>query len=289
MLFRAPGQLAITPLVGLLESVDAVISLSPIVSPVWRGMSVCFMRDWRHIRRPDEFRAGQRLYRLLWKISARFARMTVCISEKAQNETRSAVPKARTICIPNGRDHARRRKRRRFRPVSEVVVVTFGHHNNKRPELVINAMAKLPPKLPRGWHLDILGATGRYRDSLAHLAAVRGVASKVRLPGFVDDTQYEEILSGADCIVLASSDEGFGLPLADAEYLGVPAVVTSDCGVADLFPDAMQADPSDDSIAQAILACVERGRSDPASKPTWGWSDVVKSLRSHLVVNADDL
>lgn len=280
VLLRAPGQLIVEPLFGMLCRADAVISLSPIVSPLWRGMSVCFQHDWRHIRRPEEFGALQRIYRLLWQVSARFARQTVCISQKAQRETLELVPGARTVVIPNGRDHARRWVTTGSPDPAKPKVVTFGHHNNKRPELVIQGLALISRDLPVGWSLDVLGARGEYAESLLQLAQGLGVASHIRFPGFVTDEQYQQTMSSASCIVMASSDEGFGLPLAEAEYLGAAAVVAADSGVADLFPKAVRAEPIPEGIAEAIGRALGGSAAAQDVTECWTWAEVVRELRN---------
>lgn len=284
VLFRAPGQFIITPIVGKLSSVDAVVSLSPIVSPFCRGVSVCFMHDWRHLRRPEQVGVGQRCYRRLWKVFARFSTLTVCISPKSESETLSVVPIANTVCIPNGRDHARRWQMRS--PLARLygsTIVTLGHHNNKLSELVMKAMSSMIGTLPKNWCLYVLGATGNYRRRLVQLAAEIGVSQNVRFPGFVDDKAYENILSSASCIVLASSDEGFGLPLADAKYLGIPSVVTRDSGVTDLFPSSIQADPTVESLARAVGSALNIVPNEASSRPIWTWGDVVSRLRRCVV------
>lgn len=279
ILLRAPGQLFAEPLLGLVRRADAVISLSPIVSPLWRGMSVCFQHDWRHIRRPEEFGIFQRKYRLLWQLSAKSARRTVCISRKAQDETLALVPKARTVVIPNGRDHARRWGVIGSPDPANPKVVTFGHHNNKRPELVIQGVAQLAKELPEGWSLEVLGARGEYAHSLAQLAESLRIASHVSFPGFVTDEQYEQTMSSASCIVMASSDEGFGLPLAEAEYLGVAAVVAADSGVADLFPKAIAAEATPAGMAAAIGKALRDSSCFKDVSRCWAWADVVRGLR----------
>lgn len=280
VLFRAPGQLALTPLLGKLTSVDAVVSLSPVLSPLWRGPSVCFLHDWRHIRRPEQSGSAQRLYRHLWNLSAHHADLVACISPKTQRETLSAVPTANTICIPNGRDHARRwQVARRLSARDSTAIVTFGHHNNKRPELVIDAIANIADRFPDNWRLYVLGANGKYRETLLKRASTTGFTEHIRFPGFVNEKTYEKIMSSANCIVLVSSDEGFGLPLADAEYLQVPAVVASDSGITELFPDAIQADPTCQSVADALCVALAGHRSLGHGRQLWTWGDAVSKLR----------
>lgn len=270
---RFLGQVFMSALVGLLAGSAQVVSLSPIVSPlVPRSRAYCFQHDWRHKKNPDEFGLGQRLYRILWEISSRHANRNFCISRKAQQETAQHVTGARTILTENGGDHARGWAR--VPSGSDTTwTLTFGHHNNKRPELVIDAYSRLRGT-ERSSSLVVLGARGAYKSALQAQARELGIENKLVVPGFVSDQEYERLVSGADVIVLASSDEGYGLPLAEADYFGIPAVVTADSGVTDIFESLFIAEPNADSlssaIAEATLSSRGKGRAIPRQTlPTW--------------------
>ena len=130
-------------------------------------------------------------------------------------------------------------------------MVTFGHWNNKRPELVIAALATL--EQPAAPQLIVLGARGGYRESLRKLAITQGISERVHLPGFVPDHDYQSIMRRADCVVLASTDEGFGFPVAEALSLGHPVVVTADSGMTQTFGDAVKSvSPEPEALAHAI-------------------------------------
>lgn len=277
---RATGQLFVAPWVRLRKRADAVVSLSPIVSPlVPRSRAFCFQHDWRHKKNPHEFPRVQRWYRYLWQLSAKHAATNVCISEKAEAETVDYVPGARTAVIENGYDHARSWPASPESAVSGRYIVTFGHHNNKRPELLIEALGLVEDE---STGLVILGASGEYRESLVSLARAHGVVDRVHLPGFVDDAQYQSFVSHAGVVALVSSDEGFGLPIAEALYLGIPAVVTSDSGMDTIFGDyPWIADPNAESISAALSAALA-SPVRPAPSSTHSWDDTARALRDLL-------
>jgi glycosyltransferase involved in cell wall biosynthesis len=273
---RALGQLLRTPLVGWQQNADAVISLSPIVSPlVRRERAYCFQHDWRHKKNPHEFPVLQRAYRKLWEVSAKHAAINICISEKAQSETRFIVPGSVTTVIENGWDHARRWMLSEAKPSRNIV--TFGHHNNKRPELLIRALASMDT--PELLSLVVLGARGPYADDLRQLAEHVGVTDRVQLPGFISQESYEALVSSARVIALASSDEGFGLPIAEAAYFGIPALITSDSGMHSIFGSYPQvAEPTPESLARGLEKCLQTGRRDSLGDVR-RWNDVVHELR----------
>lgn len=281
---RCFGQLVVTPLVALRHRAQFVVSLSPIVSPlVPKGRAVCFQHDWRHMKNPGEFPIHQRLYRKLWQWSARHAFMNVCISDKAAAETRRYVSGAATVVVENGRDHARswhapaRRQRSRH-------VVTFGHHNNKRPELLIDAFVSAEHRIPDDVSLVILGARGDYAEELRSRANATGLSDRVALPGFVRDDEYQRLVATSAVVAMASSDEGFGLPIAEAQYFGIPALVTSDSGMPEIFGDyPFVADPEPSSIAEALNGALASERSGRGGRDTLiGWDDTATGLRERL-------
>lgn len=277
---RSIGQMFITAILARKWQADAVVSLSPIVTPFVRNSpTVCFQHDWRHIRRPEEFPVRQKVYRTLWKWSASWADATACISKKAIEETLSVSPNANVRLIENGRDHARRWGVTGARAFKDASIVTFGHHNNKRPDLVIKAFSLVKRRLPADAKLYVLGARGEWKKALEGIASMHGVSRDVVFPGFVDEAEYQRIVSTAGCIVLASTDEGFGLPIAEAEYFGIPAVITSDSGMEAIFQDsALVSSPNPDALGDAIAIAIKRPRKT-LGECRWKWSDCVRQLR----------
>ncbi|MFC7788632.1 glycosyltransferase [Microbacterium sp. MAHUQ-60] len=283
--FRSLGQLFGSSHAARKSQADALISLSPIVSPFYRGTTVCFQHDWRHKRNPHEFPLVQRIYRRLWEISSRRATFNACISDKAVEETSRYVPGSRNVLVENGWDHAR------AWPSAEPSardghLVTFGHHNNKRPELAIAALASLRKDLHGSMSLVVLGARGAYADELRGLAARLGVDENVVFPGFVSDDDYQRTISTADAVLMPSSDEGFGLPIAEALFLGIPAVVTDDSGMTEIFGDAVSsAAPDAESLAAAVIdALARRAHADPREIGMTTWASAAEKLRSAVEV-----
>jgi glycosyltransferase involved in cell wall biosynthesis len=278
VLARSTGQLFVQPVLAAAKKVDAVVSLSPIVSPLVFGRpSFCFEHDWRHLKNKDEFGLAQRAYRRLWELSAARATSCLCISDKAEKETLELVPTASTQIVPNGGDHPRRWELTDLPANRPTMVVTFGHHNNKRPDLVIRGLEHLPEDVG----LTVLGARGELADELRSLAASLGKEDNVLFPGFVDEPDYQRIVAGADCVVVASSDEGFGLPIAEALYFGIPVVVAEDSGVADMHgPDVIAAEPTPVGMGTAMAEALARGLGGPGGVPSW--METVRLLRKKV-------
>jgi glycosyltransferase involved in cell wall biosynthesis len=277
---RAWVQIVGSGVVAHRRKSDALLSLSPIVSPLFpRSRRAAVVHDWRHLRRPDEFRRGQRLYRLLWRWSIRGAGTTIVISKKTAAETSHYARPRRMVVVENGGDHPRH-----WEPVmgrsEPPLVLTYGHFVNKRPEPVLEAIGLL-----RATGVDVrvcvLGAKGRYRDDLRALAKEYGVDDAVEFPGYVSEEEYQRLLQRAAVLVLNSSDEGFGLPVSEARYFGIPAVVSADSGLAVIHGDSvLVSEPRPDALASAI----RKGLTLPSSSvlPPSTWTHCASRVREAL-------
>lgn len=118
----------------------------------------------------------------------------------------------------------------------------------KNVETIVRAMRLLP-----GRTLHLLSRISPLRR--AELQALAGDGSIV-FHGGVTDAEYAATLADHAVLVSTSLDEGYGLPLAEALELGVPAVVTD----MDIFrevagPGALYVDPLDPA---AVAAAVKR-------------------------------
>lgn len=270
-----------TALLWRRERADAVLALGPVVTGlVPRSRRFCVVHDWRHVRRPEEFGRATRWYRSVWLPSIAGASAVVAISEKTCAETLDRVPRARVVTIPNGTDHPRRWALDGTGQ-AEPTIVTFGHHSNKRPGLVLEAFALLPADVRRGRRLLVLGARGREADALRDAARRLGVADSVDLPGFVPEGEYRRRVAGAALIVLASTDEGFGLPVVEANWFGTPVVATTDSGLTDIHGDrVIGAEPTPRALAEALA----QGLAAPR-RPHLGrrWADTASEIRGTIV------
>lgn len=279
---RFLGQYFAAAVLARRHRVDAVLSVSPIVTPlVRRTARACVVHDWRHVKRPSEFSRAQRLYRGLWRRSVASSGTVIAISEKTSHETSAIVPTARAVVIENGRDHAARWTETTEAPLrSRGAVLTFGHHSNKRPDLVLRAFARATEEVSGPTTLTILGARGSLADDLAQLARELDVEASVELPGFVPEHEYQARMREAGVVVLASTDEGFGLPVAEAAWFGIPIVVTDDNGLEDLHPGIpVVARAEADALGRALASCLTGGTASRCRR-VWRWRDTARAIRS---------
>lgn len=110
---------------------------------------------------------------------------------------------------------------------------------------LVDAYARIRPRLPEPWPLKIVGPDG-WGD--VDLPAAEGV----ELLGHVDDLELAGLLAGARCLAYVPLAEGWGLPVAEAMRAGCP-VVSTDVPSAMGATELVRADDVDD-IARGLLA-----------------------------------
>ena len=107
---------------------------------------------------------------------------------------------------------------------------------------------------PGGAQLVLPGSPTDYETQLRDLAAELGVQDSVHFPGWISDTDLEDLYSIASCFVLPTFMEGFGLPILEAMARGVPVACSDIPVLREVAGDAaVLFDPHDPaSIAVAI-------------------------------------
>lgn len=121
----------------------------------------------------------------------------------------------------------------------------------KNVETLIRAMRMLP-----GRTLHLLSRIAP--DRRAELEAIVPEGADVRFHGGVSDAEYAALLADDAVLVSASRDEGYGLPVAEALALGVPAVVTDMRIFREVAGEgARYADPDDPAAFAAAVTALD--------------------------------
>jgi glycosyltransferase involved in cell wall biosynthesis len=102
--------------------------------------------------------------------------------------------------------------------------------------------------------LVLPGNPTRHGEDLAGRAAALGLADAIRFPGWVDASDLEGLYRAAECYVIPSRHEGFGLPILEAMARGVPVACARASALPEVAGDAaLYFDPgSPDQIAAAV-------------------------------------
>lgn len=128
-------------------------------------------------------------------------------------------------------------------------------HEKKNVPLLLRAAALLDSGT-RDIELTIAGdGTAQYRLELEALAAELGLGDRVRFLGHVDGDAKRTLLEEADCFVLPSAHENFGLAVAEALAAALPVIVTPGVALAAAVAAAgagVVVEPTEARLADAL-------------------------------------
>lgn len=133
-------------------------------------------------------------------------------------------------------------------------------------DLLIRACGGLPAN---GWRLDIYG-DGPERQALERLVGTMRLSQRIAFHGAVSNDAVHAALSHADCAVLPSRFDGWGMLVNESLAAGTPVICTDACGAAAIVTDdqaghvvpAGRAAP----LAAALAAAVGRGTVQPQAR-----------------------
>ena len=203
--------------------------------------TVVTIHDLIHLTRPEHDTFLRRAYaRRMLRRAVKAAGKVLTVSAAVAKDLEAFFPGAadKTVVVPNGVDE------RFFEPVGneELARFTAGRHlgprwllflGNDKPHKnldgLLAAFALLAASGTDPVQLVLAGgAPGRREDRAGKIAAL-GLAGLVVDAGVVPDEEVRLLVGGASALVLPSFDEGFGIPVLEAQALGTP-VVCSDRG-----------------------------------------------------------
>ncbi len=162
--------------------------------------------------------------------------------------------------IPNGIDLERFRNldrsenKRKLSLNGEFVIMTIARLEKvKGIKYLIQAVKDLDFK----YKLLIIG-DGSERENLENLSKSLGLKKHIQFLGQIENNRAPDYLSVADCFVLPSVSEGFGIVILEAMAAKVPVIATKVGGILDLIEDketGILVDPkSPEQIKGAIVA-----------------------------------
>jgi glycosyltransferase involved in cell wall biosynthesis len=167
-----------------------------------------------------------------------------------------------------GADDAALRSRLRLAP-GEVLVVAVGSLiARKGHDVLLRALALLPPQGGRLAARLAIAGDGPERAALERLAGELGVAAQVDFLGYCADPGA--VYRAADIVALASRGEALPLVLLEAGCLARPVVATAVGGVAEAVADGITGllAPPDDP--PALAAALARLIADPEARRRMG-------------------
>lgn len=287
---RALSQLLVVPAIASKGAFTRVLSLNSVLSPLLNSSidgKVLINHDWRHLTRPQEFSALQRLYRRIWIGATKRSTHVIAISEKTAMETLRFTGRGDVVVITPGGDHL-------ASAAGKVTIddllgaskflVAFAQHTNKRPELAIESLGILR-QLGGGdqYSLVILGARTDHEQRLRSLAEEFGVTDRTHFISFAPTPDYRWLISSAKALLILSTDEGYSIPVAEARYFGTPVIVSKLSGIAGVIhTDVHEVGESAEEIASAVLSLPPSALTSSRENVST-WAECVGKVRAVLL------
>lgn len=139
------------------------------------------------------------------------------------------------------------------RPFAEPLVAFLGRITpQKGPRYFFDAALRV---LRQGTPAQfVVAGRGEEIDALMRQATAAQVRDRVHFPGFLDRDRVRDLLAMADVFVLPSVSEPFGLVALEAAQMGVPCLLSTQSGVAEVLHGALQVDYADTEAMARLIA-----------------------------------
>ncbi|MFZ1755856.1 MAG: glycosyltransferase family 1 protein [Caldilineaceae bacterium] len=120
---------------------------------------------------------------------------------------------------------------------------------------LIDAYALLVEREKIDWELVIAGGVGWLGGQFRARVAGLGLDGRIHFPGYVDDADLPALFQNALFFAFPSLYEGFGLPVLEAQQMGVAVMTSNNSSLPEVAGDAaLLVDPNDtEAIADAML------------------------------------
>lgn len=123
----------------------------------------------------------------------------------------------------------------------------------KGPEYFLAAAKRVLDRLP---HVKfVLAGSGDMTLKMIELAAGMGIGDRVLFTGFLRGAEVDRVFGVADCFVMPSVSEPFGIAALEAAAHDVPVIVSTSSGVSEVMRHVLKADFWDtEELANKIIA-----------------------------------
>ena len=175
-------------------------------------------------------------------------------------------------------------------PLRLIAVGTWEPRKNY-PAL-LRALMKARRLVPdRRIHFTVVGRRAEFTDLNAEINALAREAGDVDLPDNVSDTDLLALINRSDATVFGSWEEGFGLPVLESLWRGLPCLCHDGSAMAEVAPGggALAIDMLDEAaIARAIVrlasepGLMERLRREAMTRPIRTWEEYGRDVLSAM-------
>ncbi len=216
-----------------------------------------------HIHSTEFDRSGEHVNQRIYDIERRgmhAAARVVAVSYLTQKicVARYAVPRDRIEVVYNGVewDGYEPRPDLAISPKEKIVLFLGRITMQKGPEYFVAAAKRVLEKNPNVKFV-VAGSGDMARGMIEHAAAL-GIGHKVLFTGFLRGADVRRVFRMADCYVMPSVSEPFGIAPLEAICNDVPVIISKQSGVSEVLSHALKVDFWDiDEMANKIVAVLK--------------------------------
>ena len=268
------------------QLLHSLASTGPVATPGLR--SVVTLHDVTFMRMPTFGRVTTWGMRHVVTRAAHDADALIAVSAAARDDICATLglDPSRFTVVPHGLGEVPRaepapeqplRERLRLPGGERLVLCVAAVRPHKNQELLMRAL----PLLPEDVVVVLAGKHEPYAEELRRLASELGVADRLRLTGYLADSELERLWALAACAAFPTRAEGFGLPVLEAMARGVPVACSDIPVLREVGGDVPRyfdsADPA--AAAAAIEALLEAGARDargPERAGRFSWPEAAR-------------
>jgi len=212
-----------------------------------------------HVHSTEFDRSGDHVNQRIYDIERRgmmAAMRVIAVSEltKSLCVRRFGIPAGKVDVVYNGIDADHQAPVGSTILSRDKIVLFLGRITmQKGPEYFIGAARRVLEKVPEAKF--IMAGSGDMELRMIELAAEYGIGHKVLFTGFLRGADVARVYSMADCYVMPSVSEPFGIAPLEAMRSDVPVIISKQSGVSEVLTHALKVDFWDiDEMANKIVA-----------------------------------
>ncbi|HEY0144122.1 MAG TPA: glycosyltransferase family 1 protein [Thermoanaerobaculia bacterium] len=207
------------------------------VVPFTRVPVIVTIHDLIHLHQPLRNPLARLYAKTMLRRAVRKARVVLTVSDAVRHELESELGARNVIVTPNGIDAEF------FADGPKGEGRYFLYAGNDKPHKNVGVLLEAFAKIREQAQASLVLTGARFRGGEGVIA-----------PGFVGTGELAALYRGALAVVMPSSEEGFGLPAAEAMACGAPVITSRAAALVELTGDAaLHVDVEADALAETML------------------------------------
>ena len=222
-----------------------VISSGQIPLIIVGCMNFLLKNDCIAILHGHEILMGSKVKLFFVKNALNNYKKIIAVSNFSKEATLKKLPHLEISVINNGVDINRFKSFKRninFKKGNNINLLTLGSVSpRKGQQNVIKALPILKEHF-KNVKYHMVGAN-IYKNEIDSLISSLDVEDNVHFHGYLDDNELVKIINDTEIFIMLSENlgngdvEGFGIAILEANYFGLPAIGSNDCGIIDAIND----------------------------------------------------